>query len=243
MTLKKSLKMFQSPFLDSVELLAFFPHNDSKRWVLWTPSGYYAASAGAEELIGWHVNNGADRAADFFNVGQFRDQFYRPDIIDVVLEKLDENQAVESANAAAGIKTRGAFESPPVARLLAPLTNTTFNTNKIKLHFKIDLKTPDPITELTTYWNERPHQSYKLESREESLWTGELNVLVPPQDGILKISVKDRSGRVSNSDYAQIKLQWTGLKENSKPRLNILAIGVNDFNKEPKIEKLNYPQR
>ena len=42
------------------ELLAFFPHADKKRWVLWTPSGYYDASPGAEEFIGWHVNNGSE---------------------------------------------------------------------------------------------------------------------------------------------------------------------------------------
>lgn len=42
---------------DGRELLALFPHRDQKRWVLWTPLGYYDCSAGAEELIGWHVNN------------------------------------------------------------------------------------------------------------------------------------------------------------------------------------------
>ena len=51
---------------DGMELLAFFPHRDQKRWVLWTPSGYYDASPGADELIGWHVNRGRDHAADFF---------------------------------------------------------------------------------------------------------------------------------------------------------------------------------
>ena len=45
---------------DGKELLAFFPHKDKKRWVLWTPSGYYDASPGGEELIGWHVSNGKD---------------------------------------------------------------------------------------------------------------------------------------------------------------------------------------
>ncbi|MES2946247.1 MAG: hypothetical protein V4772_25535, partial [Pseudomonadota bacterium] len=38
---------------DGQELLAFFPHADRKRWVLWSPAGYYDASPGAEELIGW----------------------------------------------------------------------------------------------------------------------------------------------------------------------------------------------
>ena len=40
-------------------------HKDGKRWVLWTPEGYYDASPGAEDLIGWHVNLGLDRDADF----------------------------------------------------------------------------------------------------------------------------------------------------------------------------------
>ena len=51
---------------DGQELLALFPHRDRKRWVLWTPSGYYDATPGAEELLGWHVNRGRDAAADFF---------------------------------------------------------------------------------------------------------------------------------------------------------------------------------
>ena len=48
---------------DGRELLAFLPRGDGKRWVLWTPSGYYDASEGGDELIGWHVNNGLDREA------------------------------------------------------------------------------------------------------------------------------------------------------------------------------------
>jgi hypothetical protein len=71
---------------DGAELLAFFPHNDKKRWVLWTPEGYYDCSEGAEDLIGWHVNRGPNQAADFFPAGLFRDTFYRPDVIDKALD-------------------------------------------------------------------------------------------------------------------------------------------------------------
>ena len=37
-------------------LLTFFFAGDE--WVVWSPEGYYAASAGGERLMGWHVNNG-----------------------------------------------------------------------------------------------------------------------------------------------------------------------------------------
>jgi hypothetical protein len=64
---------------DGKELLAFFPHADRKGWVLWTSTGYYGASPGAEELIGWHVNRGRDAAAGFFPAARFRTTFFRPE--------------------------------------------------------------------------------------------------------------------------------------------------------------------
>jgi WD40 repeat protein len=91
---------------DGKELLAFFPHNDGKRWVLWTPGGYYDCSPGAEDLIGWHVNNGKDQAADFFPAERFRSVYYRPDVISRVLKAGDEAIALRQANEAAGRKRR-----------------------------------------------------------------------------------------------------------------------------------------
>ena len=91
---------------DGKELLAIFPHNDRKRWVSWTPSGYYAAAPGAEELIGWHVNNGKDAAADFFPVSRFRAVYYRPDVVAKVVETLDEREAVRLADEESGRKNR-----------------------------------------------------------------------------------------------------------------------------------------
>lgn len=87
---------------DGEELLAFFPHRDGRRWVLWTPSGYYDASVDGEDLIGWHVNRGPDQAADFFSAWHFRDTYHRPDVIDLVLETLDEAEALRRAGVARG---------------------------------------------------------------------------------------------------------------------------------------------
>ena len=91
---------------DGKELLAFFPHADKKRWVLWTSSGYYDASPGAEELIGWHVNNGAEQAADFFPISKFRRDYYRPDVVAKALETLDEAEAIKLANEESGKKAQ-----------------------------------------------------------------------------------------------------------------------------------------
>ena len=73
-------------------------HKVDRRWVAWTPKGYYMASPGGEFLIGWHVNRGWDEAATFFPADRFREQFNRPDIVKLVLKTLDEGRAIEAAN-------------------------------------------------------------------------------------------------------------------------------------------------
>ena len=52
---------------DGTRLFTFYPDGDRQRWVLWTPSGYYDASPGGEDLVGWHVNRGKDQAAVVMN--------------------------------------------------------------------------------------------------------------------------------------------------------------------------------
>jgi hypothetical protein len=77
---------------DGAELLAFFATED-RRWVAWTPDGYFDAGPGADGLVGWHVNRGADAAADFYSLGRFRDRFHRPALIDLVFGTADVTRA------------------------------------------------------------------------------------------------------------------------------------------------------
>jgi hypothetical protein len=86
--------------LDVKELLALFIHPDGKRWIVWTPQGYYDASVGGDELIGWHVNHGYDHVPDFYPASRFRDEFNRPDVIRRVLQTpdLDVQEAIRAAD-------------------------------------------------------------------------------------------------------------------------------------------------
>ncbi len=85
---------------DGKELLAFFPHPDHERWVIWTPSGFYDAAPGSEQFIGWHKNYEAGLSADFFPVGRFRTISYRPKIIETMLATWDEKEAIRLADGA-----------------------------------------------------------------------------------------------------------------------------------------------
>ena len=80
---------------DGTELMALFVHAKDRRWVAWTPRGYYMASPGGDDLIGWHQNRGWGQAAGFAFAAERRQQFNRPDIVRRVFQVMDEDQAVE----------------------------------------------------------------------------------------------------------------------------------------------------
>ena len=79
-------------------------------------AGYYDASPGAEDLIGWQVNRGRDEAPEFYTASRFRDRFHRPDVIDRVLQELD----VDAAVAKAGTPARAAAAPATVLDILPP---------------------------------------------------------------------------------------------------------------------------
>ena len=71
---------------DGRELLALFVHTKDRRFIAWTPQGYYAASPGGEDLIGWHVNRGFDTAPDFYPASTFASTYNKPEIVKAALD-------------------------------------------------------------------------------------------------------------------------------------------------------------
>lgn len=51
---------------------------DDSEWVCWTPRGYFTCSSAGPQYFGWHVNNGIDKLADFYEADQYFEILYRP---------------------------------------------------------------------------------------------------------------------------------------------------------------------
>jgi WD40 repeat protein len=110
---------------DLREVLALFVHRDGKRWVAWTPEGFYDASPGGDALIGYHLNQGPDHEGEFIKVDQVSNLFYRPDLIAQRL-KPDGAEAVQAARERIGdIKAVLAGGLPPDLELLSPAESDT----------------------------------------------------------------------------------------------------------------------
>lgn len=77
---------------DGAELLAFMPLADRNNWVAWTPEGFYAATAGAQGVLRWHVNRGWE-PADSVAVEDIPGS-YRPELLPLVLQENETPRAL-----------------------------------------------------------------------------------------------------------------------------------------------------
>ena len=216
---------------DGREILALFPHPDRKRWILWTPSGYFDASPGGEGLIGWHLNNGPDRAADFFPASRFRSTYHRPDVIDRVLKTLDEAVALQQANDESGRKQVAEVsvreKLPPVVTISSPADRAEVSGTPIKVSYSA--RSPEPLTGLKILVDGRPVSAEGSgKSVKES---GEISVPIPSRDCEISVVAENRNAA---SEPATVRLRWKGAaaaKEEFqiKPKLYVLAVGVSQY--------------
>lgn len=224
-------------YSDGQELLALFPHIDGKRWVLWTPSGYYDASVGAEDLIGWHVNRGPDQEADFYSAWHFREQYRRPDVIDLILETLDEKEAlrragVTSAALSPSPKPLPLPPLPPIVTLLDPAPGASVTGSPVKIRINVRSPSGAPVTAVRARVDGRPITSrgdvvYQPEAATPSKdFYREIDIPVPPRDCIVEV-LAEAGGAVS--EPARLQLRWAPPAPKLERRLFVLAVGISKY--------------
>ncbi|HEX5709007.1 MAG TPA: caspase family protein, partial [Pyrinomonadaceae bacterium] len=245
---------------DGRELLAFFPHADRKRWVVWTPSGYYDASPGGEELIGWHVNNGPDKEADFFPVSQFREAFYRPDVVARVLKTLDEQLAVKEANAEKGIGAPRRLADvaeilPPVVDIISPADGEQVKPGEMTVRYRLRAPSGEPVTSVMALVDGKTvalEHSLNLSAGNEGV-ERRITVRIPEGGASLVSVIAINRFAPSVAATARVTLPprprdlTSSVSANPadsapKPALNVLAIGVGKYG-SARIPGLKYPAK
>jgi len=217
---------------DGHELLALFPHVDRKRWVLWTPDGYYDASPGAEGLIGWHVNRGRDQAADFFRADRFRSTFFRPDIVASALQQRDHTPALQPPNAAARLARQNVEVGtllPPVLQVLTPSDGATVTTPTVTVRVTVRTPSGEPVTALKALIDGRPVlQTRSLQVVSTAGEVRELQIPIPAHDSEVALIAENRH---TASEPVTIKLRWGGVTPAmaTQPKLYVLAVGVSQY--------------
>jgi hypothetical protein len=220
---------------DGQELLAFFPHHGGKRWIAWTPSGYYMSSPGGDTLIGWHLNRATKGALDFFPAKRLREKFYRPDVVIKILATLDEAEAIKKVDAERGqnqSKARNVAQLlPPVINILSPRGGATFDEAEVKIDYLLWSPSGAPVKSIKVLIDGRPARLFDkaiIKVGPEG-YKGSFNLLSPRRNA--KISL------IAENTYAAslpsfIKLKWNGAKSEQLehlPTLYVLAVGVSTY--------------
>jgi DNA-binding beta-propeller fold protein YncE len=221
---------------DGKELLALYA-STHKHWTLWTPSGYYDASAGAENLLGRHKNYGWDEGAEFFTIASFRKVLYRPDILAKLFDTWDEEEAIRYANATSGRSNDGNDPdiTPPIVRILSPLDGEEVSKKEVTLTYTVETSESNPIKEIKTFIDGRPISVIRgvnvvTNQRNDGTLIHQQTVILPPQDSKIAILALN-SGAVS--EPAIVSLKWRGgpppREFAIQPKLYILSVGVSQY--------------
>lgn len=229
---------------DGRELLALLPHVDRKRWIVWTPSGYYDASVGGEDLLGWQMDRGPDYIADFFRIGLFRKSLYRPDVTTQILLAKDERQAVALADAAAGRPSEEISVKrllPPVVTILDPSDGERTKSNSLVVRVAVRSPSGEPLAsvramvqgrlmrlrEVRDLVPLRPTQPADPVDPESILYS--LPVTIPSEDSTIAVQAETAQSR---SKEALLRLRWAGPKVVTAAPLSdlyVLTVGTSKY--------------
>jgi WD40 repeat protein len=221
---------------DGKELLALFPNKDKRRWILWSPKGYYDTSPGGEEIIGWHVNYGKDQAADFFPASRFRNIYYQPEIIGKEIQASDQTEVLKETAYKEKPKEKElpvALILPPVVEILSPKDGSEVSSTEIQVKFTIRAPSGESITQVRVLVDGRPvageRRVWKLSPQVSEI--KELPVPIPARDVEVSVIAENK---FAASEPATVRLKWKGEgKEGefvARPKLYLLSVGVSRYN-------------
>ncbi len=97
--------------------LNLFVSRDNE-WVAWTKEGFFNASPGGVKYIGYHINQGHDKEAEYVGVEQLYDLFYQPDLLAKRLKGGHENEIQAELDRIGDIRTVLKSGLPPVVKLI-----------------------------------------------------------------------------------------------------------------------------
>lgn len=220
-----TIKWFR--FTDGKLQLTLYVDANNADWILWNPQGYYTASPNGDRLIAWVVNNEEGTKADAFSANQFRERFYKPDLIQQIIDTQD---IVKAANALPG---RNSITStinalPPTISIRSPINGDIFNQSKVRFHYVTNIKDTDaPVTGVRVLIDGRPQNQRALVRLDPE--ANSVEVDLPERDVQVSLIADNKFGS-SSPDTIDLVWQGTSNSFEIKPKLYVLAIGVSNYN-------------
>lgn len=204
-------------------------------WVAWVPAGYYAASPGGENLMGWQVGGDLKSLASFYPARQFRASLYRPDVISRLLSAGSLAKAIEAADKGATKKAATvevADVLPPEVTLTAPdLKDGKISDGTVEVQAVALSKSKHPIVSLQLMLDGQPYlgsdgrrtvEGVPVGKEVREKWTFQ----VPEGEHSLRVIARTEASMGLSDD---IEVDY--VKPAPLPKLFVLAIGIDNYAK------------
>ena len=185
---------------------------------------------GADKIVGWQINRGADKAADYVTAEQLRKHLNRPDIVAKAIQLASAEEAVRTllrhgVQALGSARPARAAPAHPLARGGATVNAAGSVAVKIALD-----ATPDPVTRIRIQVNGRQLDDFLPESGPK-FEPGELSFNVPLAKGknTIVVTALNEIGwsKVQDGTLSLTNESAGGLDK--RGTLYILAIGVSKY--------------
>lgn len=218
----------------------------NNEYIAWTNEGFFTSSKNATKYIGYHINNGKDKEAHYISVESLFNSFYRPDLIQKVLEDVNIRKYSEKINISNLLKNGLA----PNVKILS----NTEATSTAEINLKLEVCPIDDggYDNLTLLLNNMPisitnkTRALKIKRNIEQNGCFIFDKTISLIDGKNKIGFKatNKSGDIeSNIDTIEVTYNQTkkykknllveSVDDKAINNLHILTIAVNKYqNKE-----------
>lgn len=215
---------------------------EPSEWVAWTKSGYYTSSLNGDRLIGFHVNRGAEKAADFYDSSRFYEKLYRPDIIRLAYQLGDEEAAIaEASKKHRTEKVEVAAILPPKVRIVSPADGSSVSGSEVAVRFTVELPQGAPadtpvktIIKINGRNIDTGQRGIKrVEDTPDSGRIRQFTRSIPlePGENVLEVLAKT-SASSSNPATLRITRKAPEKADPFRPNLYVLAIGVSDYERD-----------
>jgi len=223
------------------ERLALFVHGRDRRWVLFAPEGFYQASPGGDTLLGYHLNQGADREGAFIDATQLSGVYFRPDLItrrlagdetalSQALKGIAQEtpvgglallgQALQSLGDVGSVLSGGL---PPKVSLLSPLVASS--DGDYDLRVKIEpARAGDTVGALRLFINGAEVRSRAISPPGGGVVTQRLSLA--PGLNTVSLRAMRADGKVASNE---VMVRVNVAPAQTQPTLRVLAVGISQY--------------
>lgn len=124
-----------------------------REWAMWTPRGYYAASANGDTRFGWLVNRGLDRLPRFFRAQQFRRRLERPDVVGRLLVAGSVDAALRASDHdvpdSSALVLPRQIAAAPAVRIVAPRAGAVARDGGVAVIAEVELPADGAVERVT----------------------------------------------------------------------------------------------